>query len=301
MQTSESTVRANGIDIAFDTFGDRDCTPMVLIMGLSSQMIIWEDDFCSRLAAKGFWVIRFDNRDVGNSTRLDVMGMPRFRDILNGVQTGMPYTLDDMAEDTTGLLDALDIESAHIVGASMGGMIAQILATEKPERVRTLTIIMSSTGNPLLPPPKPEAVQYLFLPFPTQRDDYIDHFIRMWKILNGNELPMDDERLMELAERTFERGVSPVASARQFAAILASGSRKESLASIQAPTLVIHGERDPLLPLECGIDVARSIPGSRLKIIPGMGHAMPPVVWREVIDVIAEHAQTKRPTRDGKP
>ncbi len=291
MQTSESTVRTNGIDIAFDTFGDKSCEPMVLIMGLSSQMIIWEDDFCTRLAARGYWVVRFDNRDVGNSTRLDMLGMPRFKDIIKGMGTGMPYTLNDMADDTLGLLEALHIPSAHIVGASMGGMIAQILAMDHPERVRTLTIIMSSTGNPLLPPPKPEAVQYLLRPFPTQRDEYIEHFIKMWKILNGGELPMEEERLQELAERTFERGVSPVASARQLAAIFASGSRKDRLASLHIPTLVIHGENDPLLPLECGLDVAKSIPGSKLKVIPGMGHALPPAVWDEVIEAIAGHAQ----------
>lgn len=291
MQTSESTVRANGIDIAFDTFGDKSLPPVILIMGLSSQMIIWEDDFCSRLAARGYWVIRFDNRDVGKSTRLDKMGMPRFKDILKGMRTGMQYTLNDMSDDTLGLIEALGIPSAHIVGASMGGMIAQILAMEHPERVRTLTIIMSSTGNPLLPPPTPEAIQYLFLPFPTQRADYIEHFIQMWRILNGGELPIEEERLLELAERTFERGVSPIASARQLAAIYASGSRKDMLASLSIPTLVIHGENDPLLPLECGRDVAKSIPGSKLKIIPGMGHALPPAVWDEVIDAIAGHAQ----------
>lgn len=292
MQTSEAIVRANGIDIAYDTFGDNTKPPMILIMGLSSQMIIWEDDFCSQLAGKGFWLIRFDNRDVGNSSKLDLLGMPNFRDMLHGKVAGMPYTLDDMAYDTLGLIEALGLPSAHIVGASMGGMIAQLLAMNNPERVRTLSIIMSSSGNPLLPPPKPEALQFLYRPFPTQEDDYTDHFIRMWQILSGEELPMEELRLRDLAERTFERGVSPVASARQLAAIFASGSRKERLGSIKAPTLVIHGEEDPLLRVECGIDIAQSIPGSKLKLIPGMGHALPPVVWDEIIGAVSDHAKS---------
>lgn len=291
MHTDETTVHANRIDIAYDTYGDRSSPPMVLIMGLLSQMIFWEDEFCARLADKKFWVIRHDNRDAGNSSKLDMMGMPSFQDLLNMSTISMPYTLQDMAKDTISLLDALDIPHAHIVGASMGGMIAQILAMEYPERVRTLTVIMFSTGDPLLPPPKPEVFPYLSIPFPMQADLFIEHFTMMWKILNGKELPVDEEHIRELASKTFDRGVSPIASSRQLAAVIASGSRKEQLQSIKTPTLVIHGEIDPLLPVQCGIDVAESIPGSTLKIIPSMGHTLHPYLWEEIIDAIEGHAK----------
>jgi pimeloyl-ACP methyl ester carboxylesterase len=290
MRTAEAMVSTNGIDIAFDTFGNPGSPSMLLIMGLSSQMILWEDEFCEKFAARGFRVIRFDNRDVGRSTRLDTLGMPNFREIMKGGPATIPYTLSDMAEDAFGLLDALDIDAAHIVGASMGGMIAQVMAKSQPARVSTMTLIMSSSGNPLLPPPSPEALLYLYKPMPVQRDQYIDHFIKMWQVLNGDSLPLEDEHLKGLAERTFERGVSSVASARQLAAVFASGSRQEMLASISTPTLVIHGENDPLLQLECGKDLARCIPGSRLRVVPGMGHFLSPAVWDEIIDAVSGHA-----------
>jgi pimeloyl-ACP methyl ester carboxylesterase len=292
MHTSEDSVKTGNVEIVYDTFGDRKCPAMLLIMGLSAQMIIWDEEFCSRLADRGFCVIRFDNRDVGRSTKLDILGLPDFQKIFKDKGISPPYSLRDMAKDTIGLLDALGVSCAHVVGVSMGGMIAQILGMEYPDRVRTLTIIMSSTSSPLLPPPTPEALQFLLKPFPLERKKYIEHFIEMWQILNGNDLPLDKGLLRKLAERTYERGISPAGSARQLAAVLSSGSRKEKLASIKTPTLVIHGQIDPLLPLKCGKDVALSIPGSRLKIIPGMGHALPPAVWDEIIDAIAGHAQS---------
>lgn len=290
MHTSEVIARANGIEIAFDTFGDKTCPPVLLIMGLSAQMIIWDHEFCARLAGRGFRVIRFDNRDAGRSTKLDALGMPDFRAVGPGNFSGLPYTLRDMANDTVSLLDALSIGSAHVVGASMGGMISQILAIEHPKRVRTLTNIMSSTGNPLLPPPKHEVLKVLFRPMPTDKARFIEHFVMMWKALNGNELPLDERRMRETAELSYERGLSNAGSARQLAAIMSSGSRKERLSSVKAPTLVIHGRVDPLLPLECGIDIALSIPGSRLEVIPRMGHALNPAVWDEIIGHIADHA-----------
>ncbi|MDM7935534.1 MAG: alpha/beta hydrolase [Methanothrix sp.] len=209
---------------------------------------------------------------------------------MKGSPAAVPYTLSDMAVDAFGLLDALGIETAHVAGASMGGMIAQVMAESEPERVRTMTLVMSSSGNPDLPPPRPEALFYLYKPMPAQRDQYIDHFIKMWQVLNGGMLPLDVEHLKGLAERTFERGVSSVASARQLAAIFVSGSRQDMLGSIRTPTLVIHGENDPLLQLECGMDLARCIPGSSLKVIPGMGHFLAPAVWDEIIDAVSGHA-----------
>jgi pimeloyl-ACP methyl ester carboxylesterase len=292
MHTSESSIRTGDVEIVYDTFGDRKCPAMVLIMGLSAQMIIWDDDFCSRLADRGFWVVRFDNRDVGGSTKLDWLGVPDFQNMSRGKGISALYSLGDMAGDTIGLLDGLGVSRAHISGVSMGGMIAQILGMEYPERVRTLTIIMSSTSDPHLPPPEPEALRFLLKPFPLERNKYIVHFIEMWRTLNGNRLPIDEGILRKLGERTYERGVFPAGSARQLAAVLSSKSRKERLASLRIPTLVIHGENDPLLPVECGEDVARSIRGSNLKVIPGMGHALPLEVWDDVIDAVAEHAQT---------
>ncbi len=298
MHTNEASVKTNNVEIVYDTFGDRTCPAMLLIMGLSAQMIIWDDEFCARLADRGFWVIRFDNRDVGRSTKLDSLGIPDFKNMFNGKGVSAPYSLRDMAKDTIGLLDALGVARAHVVGVSMGGMIAQILGMEYPHRVSTLTIIMSSTSNPLLPPPTPGALQFLLRPFPLEKKKYVEHFIEMWHVLNGSNLPIDEGLLRKLGERTYERGISVAGSARQLAAVLSASSRKEKLASVKIPTLVIHGESDPLLPLKCGEDVAGSIPGSKLKTIPGMGHALPPAVWDEVIDAIQGHARSSGRTCD---
>jgi len=288
--STEHTAGCNGIDIVYDTFGDHTLPPMVLIMGLGSQMILWEDDFCSQLSDRGFWVIRFDNRDVGRSSKLDHLGIPDFRALFSGSNTDVPYTLVDMAEDTIGLLDALGIYKAHIIGASMGGMIAQVMAIEHPQRLRSLTSIMSSTGDPCLPQPRPEAMQVLYRPYPADRDSFMKIFIDTWTVLGGDHLPMEYERISKLAGISFERGVYPAGNARQLAAIISSGSRKAMLESVKIPTLVIHGDADPLLPSECGIDTSRSIPGSTLKIIPGMGHALPHTIWNDIIDNISKHA-----------
>ena len=288
-RTGESGVHVNGVEIVYDTFGHRGDPPVLLIMGLSAQMIMWEDEFCSRLAGKGLFVVRFDNRDVGRSSKLDAMGMPSFNGVFRGAAAGSPYTLHDMADDTLGLMDALGIPSAHIVGASMGGMIAQVMALEHPRRVGTLTLIMSSSGNPFLPPPKPGILPVLFKPFPSEREKFVRHFLHIWRVLNGGEIPVDPSRMLKLAECSFERGVSQGGSARQLAAIFASGSRKNVLPSLSVPTLIIHGDADPLLPMECGVDLAESIPGSRLKIIKGMGHTLPPAVWDDVITAIVRH------------
>jgi len=293
-RTDESRVRANGVDVVYDTFGDESDPPLLLIMGLSTQMIVWEDEFCERLACRGFFVVRFDNRDAGRSSTFDPPGMQGLRNVFHGGQAGLAYTLDDMAGDTLGLMDALDIASAHVVGASMGGMIAQIMALNNPRRVLSLTLIMSSSGNPFLPPPRPEAMSILFKPFPTRREPYIEYFLDVCRVLNGGEIPVDKGRMRRLAELSFERGVSPGGSARQLAAILAAGNRKGSLAALNVPTLVVHGDADPLLPVECGIDLAESIPGSHLKIIKGMGHWLAPAVWNEVIEAMDRHIRCNR-------
>jgi pimeloyl-ACP methyl ester carboxylesterase len=286
--------RANGINICYDIFGDAGAEPMLLIMGLGGQMVLWDDDFCRQLAARGFRVIRFDNRDIGKSShlsggkRLTPLELLKFRFLKIPVQA--PYTLRDMAEDTVGLMDALAIRSAHVVGMSMGGMIAQEIAISFPARLRSLTSIMSTTGNPRIQPPTREASAVLMAPPPTTRDEYIARFAQTWKVLRVGSFPEDEALDRSRAERNFERGLNPAGVGRQLRAILASGSRKERLHTVKAPTLVIHGSVDPLVHPMGGKDTAASIPGAKLVMIEGMGHALPIPMWPQLIDAIDGHA-----------
>ncbi len=286
--------RANGIELCYDIFGAADAEPMVLIMGLGGQMIHWDDDFCRELASRGFRVIRFDNRDIGKSTkltggkRLSPIELLKLRFLKIPVEAS--YRLRDMAEDTIGLMDALGIKSAHLVGISMGGMIAQEIAISFPQRVRSLTSIMSTTGNPKVPGPTREASAMLMAPPATTRDEYIVRYAQTWKLLRVGSFPLDEARDRERAERTFERGLNPAGVGRQLRAVLASGSRKERLRSVKAPTLVIHGTVDPLVRPEGGKDTAASIPGAKLLMIDGMGHALPIPMWPQIIDAIDKHA-----------
>lgn len=295
IQHSEPAVaKANGIELTYDTFGDPGAAPLVLIMGLACQMIAWDDDFCAMLAARGYWVIRFDNRDIGLSTKFSQSGVPDVAALLarsmKGEPVTAPYTLHDMADDTVGLMDALRIDSAHVVGASMGGAIAQTIAIRHPQRLRTLTSIMATSGAAGLPAPTPEAMAVLLTPTPTERNAYIERYIQTWKVLRGAGFPLDDARDPERAAQLHTRGLNPPGVARQLAAIIASGSRKKQLPSLAVPTLVIHGAADPLVPVECGLDVARSVPGAKLVVIEGMGHALPITMWPRIVDAIAEHA-----------
>ncbi len=287
-------VRANGIDLCYEIFGDPAAEPMIMIMGLGAQMIQWDDDLCRLLAARGFRVIRFDNRDIGKSgklsggKRLTAMELLKLRFLKIPVQA--PYRLRDMAEDTIGLMDALGIKSAHLVGASMGGMIAQEIAISFPQRVRSLTSIMSTTGNPKVPPATREAMAILMAPPPTTRDEFLARFAKTWKVLRVGSFPEDEALDRARAERTFERGLNPAGAGRQLRAVLASGSRKERLHAVKAPTLVIHGTVDPLVRPEGGKDTATSIPGAKLLMIEGMGHALPIPMWPQIIDAIDQHA-----------
>jgi pimeloyl-ACP methyl ester carboxylesterase len=286
--------RANGIDICYDIFGDTDAEPMLLIMGLGGQMVLWDDEFCRQLAARGFRVIRFDNRDIGKSShlsggqRLTPVELLKLRFLR--IPVAAPYKLRDMAEDTVGLMDALHIKSAHLVGLSMGGMIAQEIAISFPARLRSLTSIMSTTGNPRIPPPTREATAVLMAPPPTTREEYFARFAQTWKVLRVGSFPEDEALDRSRAERNFERGLNPAGVGRQFRAILASGSRKERLHTVKAPTLVIHGTVDPLVHPMGGKDTAASIPGAKLLMIEGMGHALPIPMWPQVIDAIDKHA-----------
>ena len=293
-RTPPAFARANGLDLCYDTFGDPQAQPLLLIMGLGAQMIVWDDEFCALLAGRGYRVIRFDNRDIGLSTRLGDAGVP---DVAAGMMAAMqgqpvsaPYLLRDMAADAVGLMDALGIGSAHVVGASMGGAIAQTLAIEHPQRLRTLTSIMATTGAPGLPPPKPEAMAVLFKPTPTDQAAYLASYLQTWQVLRGPGFPLDEARDLERAGQSFARGLNPAGVARQLMAILASGSRQQALRSVSVPTLVIHGRADPLVPVECGIDTARAVPGAELLVIDGMGHALPITMWPQIVEAIARHA-----------
>jgi pimeloyl-ACP methyl ester carboxylesterase len=286
--------RANGIDLCYEIFGDACAESMLLIMGLGAQMIHWDDDFCRQLAARGFRVIRFDNRDIGKSShlsggkRLTPVELLKLRFLK--IPVAAPYRIIDMAKDTVGLMDVLGIKSAHLVGASMGGMIAQEIAISFPQRVRSLTSIMSTTGNPKVPPPTREASAMLMAPPATTREEYLARFAQTWKVLRVGSFPEDEARDRFRAERTFERGLNPAGVGRQLRAILASGSRKERLHQVRAPTLVIHGTVDPLVRPEGGKDTAASIPGAKLLMIEGMGHALPIPMWPQIIDAIDKHA-----------
>jgi pimeloyl-ACP methyl ester carboxylesterase len=286
--------RANGIDICYEIFGEPDAQPMLLIMGLGAQMVLWDDAFCEQIAARGFRVIRFDNRDIGQSSklsggkRLSPLELLKLRFLK--IPVAAPYRLRDMAQDTIALMDVLGIRSAHLVGASMGGMIAQEIAITFPERVRSLTSIMSTTGNPRVPPPTREASAMLMAPPPKTRDEYIARFAQNWKLLRVGSFPEDEALDRSRAERTFDRGLNPAGVGRQLRAILASGNRKARLCNVKAPTLVIHGTVDPLVHPMGGQDTAASIPGAKLLMIEGMGHAIPVPMWPEIIGAIDEHA-----------
>jgi len=286
--------RANGIDICYEIFGDAKAEPMLLIMGLGAQMLLWDDAFCEQLAARGFRVIRFDNRDIGQSSkltggkRLTVFELLKLRFLK--IPVAAPYKIIDMARDTTGLMDVLGIKSAHLVGASMGGMIAQEIAISFPQRVRSLTSIMSTTGNPKVPPPTKEAAAMLMAPPPATKEEYFARFAQTWKILRVGSFPDDEALDPSRAARIYARGLNPAGVGRQLRAILASGSRKARLHSVTVPTLVIHGTVDPLVRPEGGIDTAASIPGAKLLMIEGMGHALPIPMWPQIIDAIDKHA-----------
>ena len=270
-------VESNGIEIWYEDFGDRSNPTVLLIMGMGGPAIYWPLEFIEPIVDTGYHVVRFDNRDTGLSTWIDDYA-------------ANPYSLDDMAADAVGLMDALKIELAHVIGMSMGGMIAQTVAIRHPGRTLSLTSIMSSTGNPKLPPPDPQAMKYLIKPVPSEREPYIEHAVTMWKVIGGKGFEFDEERVRNLAARSFDRSFYPPGFVRQLTAIIAHGNRKPALASVTAPTLVIHGGDDPLVPLAAGKDTAEAIPGAELLVIDGMGHDLPREAWPRIVDGIVANA-----------
>lgn len=287
------TIRSNGIELEYDEVGEGE--PLLLIMGLGAQMIFWDEEFCAQLAARGFRVIRFDNRDIGRSTWLDELGMPAFRTLLwrryAGLSVDTPYSLNDMADDAVGLLDGLGIEQAHVVGASMGGMIAQLMAIHHPARVRTLVSIMSTPGNRRYSIAKPEALRALLGKLPATREERIENSVRIHRVLNGGVLPFDADATRERATRAYARGFHPAGFVRQFTAILAAPHRLQELSQLSVPTTVLHGTRDPLVPPGAGAATARAIPNARLQWLADMGHTLPRPLWPQIHDAIAHNAQ----------
>lgn len=289
--------KVNGLQIEYETFGREGDPAVLLIMGFSAQLIVWPLALCEGLAALGFRVIRFDNRDVGKSTHLIDLGVPDINGAMMALMTGKPvarapYLLDDMAVDAVGLLDALGIEAAHIVGASMGGMIAQIVAAKYPARVKSLVSIMSTTGKRSLPPAKPEVLAALMTPPASlSREDRMAAGLRIWKAIGSPGFPSSEEEMREFVASLIDRvPYEPTGAARQMYAIMVSEPRNEILSHVHCPALVIHGANDPLIPVEGGRDTAESIPGARLVIVPGMAHdfagGLLPILLKEIGDFL---------------
>jgi len=292
-------IKANGLAFEYESFGRKEDPAILLVMGFAAQMTLWPVELCQGLAARGYRVVRFDNRDVGLSEKLERLAVPNvmeaFAKSAAGQPMDAPYKLADMAADAAGILDALGLADAHIVGASMGGMIAQMVALDHPEKVRSLTSIMSSTGRPGLPQGKPEAIAVLTTaPENLQRETRIAHVMKIWRAIGSQPVyAADDAELRASAEREVDRSAfyAPGMS-RHLVGILASPPRHELLKDVKAPTLVIHGADDPLVDVAAGRDTAACIPGARLKIVPGMGHdftsKLVPIYLREIADFVSE-------------
>lgn len=284
-------ITANHITITYDTFGTESDPALLLVMGLGAQMTAWDDDFCALLASRGHYVIRYDNRDVGLSSHFDDQGVPDMgalvADMMAGRSPNVAYSLDDMAADGIGLLTELGIDRAHICGASLGGMIVQTMAILFPERVRTLTSIMSTTGNPNLPPATPEAMAALTSERANSVEEAMDRAVAVSRVIGSPGFPQDEARTRSKAKASFERSFYPEGVARQMAAVVAHGDRREGLNQLNVPTLVIHGSADPLVPVTGGIDTQENIPGAELMLIDGMGHDLPPETWAQIVDGIS--------------
>jgi pimeloyl-ACP methyl ester carboxylesterase len=288
--SEERLAPANGIELAYQEVGDPQGEPLLLIMGLATQMLAWDERFCTLLAERGFRVVRFDNRDVGHSTKIDSAGTPRRTDMLLGRRQTAPYLLRDMAADTTALMDYLEIGSAHLVGASMGGMIAQTVAIRRPDRVRSLVSMMSSTGNRWLGLPAWKAFGTLFARPPVGREAAIEHALKIFRTIGSPAYPMDEERLRALAGASYDRSHDHAGVARQLHAITASGDRTNALRKLRLPATVIHGGSDPLVRPVAGRATSNAIPGSHLLLINGMGHDLPQELWPTFVEEFAATA-----------
>lgn len=294
---TEGRAAANGLELAYEDWGDSRAPPILLIMGLGTQLLGWPDEFCAELVADGFRVLRFDNRDIGLSTKIEDAGphdavRPAFIKSMLGLPVRAPYRLDDMAADTVGLLDALGIGRAHVVGASMGGMIGQIVAARRPERVASLTSIMSSSGARRLPRGRLRVLMRLgSRPRSRETEAVVEHLVTTMRMIGSPGIQRSREEWAAQIRRGVARSYYPPGTTRQLLAVLASGSREALLRRIERPTLVLHGDADPLVPPAHGEHTAACIPGARLEMVPGMGHDLPPVLVPKLAGLIAEHAR----------
>jgi pimeloyl-ACP methyl ester carboxylesterase len=296
--SDEQFAPANGIELCYQEMGEPEGEPLLLTMGLATQMIAWDEEFCAMLAERGFRVVRFDNRDIGRSTRIREGGVPNTLDLFVG--RGDPaYRLRDMAADTIGLMDHLGIDSAHVVGASMGGMIAQCLAIGYPDRVRSLTSIMSTTGSRRVGHPSYRTFGLLLGKRPREREAAIERVVKTFRTIGSPGYPFEEEHIRDLAGRSFDRGHSQAGIARQLHAITASGDRTSHLRKLEVPTAVIHGKNDVLVNPSGGRATAEAIPDARLKMIDGMGHDMPRALWPTFAEEIACNAARAKLTNIG--
>ena len=290
----EQFCTVGNVELCYETFGEPGDPALLLIMGLGTQMIGWQEDFCRQLAGRGFFAIRYDNRDAGRSTHFDHVAPPKPTELALRRPKRLAYTLADMAEDGVGLLDQLGIHSAHVVGASMGGMIAQLAAARHPERVHSLVSIMSSTGSRWTGQPAPRVLPLLLGKPPIGKEAYVRRIERLFAVVGSPGFERDEQALRELAEVSYERGASSAGLARQMAAIIESGSRLADLRKIKAPTAVIHGTKDLLVRPSGGKATARAIPDARLLMIEGMGHDLPRGAWPRIIEAIESNAARAR-------
>lgn len=297
-----TTLLANGIELSYDSWGDPHAQTILLIAGLGTQRIRWSESFCHMLVAKGYRVIRYDNRDAGGSTHFTACPTPDFGALVQAVAAGkqlqVPYTLHDMARDTVGLLDALGIAQAHVVGRSMGGMVAQIVAIDYPTRVLSLTSLMSSTGNPSLPSASPEVMAWLTQSAPHPQEDeagFLAHGLAFARRLASPGFPFEEDAYRALLVEEIRRAYDPTALGRQLAAIAVTGDLRPALRRITAPSLVVHGADDLLVPAACGQDTANAIAGAEFMLIDGMGHDLPVPLHQQVADRIARVAQRTMP------
>jgi pimeloyl-ACP methyl ester carboxylesterase len=277
------------VELCYETFGDPEAPAMLLTMGLATQMLGWHEDFCQELADRGFHVIRFDNRDVGRSQRMNGK-VPSVFQLLRRDKRAASYTLEDMAADGIGLLDHLGIERAHVIGASMGGMIAQTMAARHPDRVPSLVSMMSNSGARWSGQPPLRLYRVLLKPPAPGREAYMDHAVWVFSRIGSPGFERDDADLRRIAGMSYDRGINPAGPLRQLAAIIASGDRRPLLRTITAPTLVIHGRKDKLVPPSGGRATARAIPGARLMMIEGLGHDIPRGAWPRMLDAIEQNA-----------
>jgi len=279
--------KSNGIELEYDTFGSPDDDALLLIMGFTAQMTSWDESFCKLIASNGFYVIRFDNRDVGLSSRIE--GDVDIAELFSGTIKSVPYSLDDMAADAAGLLDALGIAKAHIVGASMGGMIAQVFAARHPGRTLSMTSIMSTTGNRWKGQPALRAYPFFMAKPPKSKEQYVERLIKLFGFVGSPGFDRDEDDLRELASTSWDRGHDPTGLGRQLAAIITAEDRAPNLRRIQAPTLVIHGTKDKLVRKSGGKATAKAIPGARLLLVSGMGHDLPRGAWPQIVGAIVDN------------